>query len=240
MNQVVENARAIKNIFIVVLSLTLTACSNYRPAVGPGTNSSSSTGDGGAQYALFPLAWEGHAKGSVSWSQFLYSTILTNAPALLAGSSDVTQFCANYPQLTNNQRANFWAYLLSQVSYYESSYDPTSRYVETTMGTDPITGAQVVSEGLLQLSYQDQQRYPFCQFNWNADAPLSPSSPKKTILDPFVNLQCGALILNSQVKARGLIEVSKGAYWSTLQTTSSHNKLAQIKAATQKIPFCAR
>jgi hypothetical protein len=68
--------------------------------------------------------------------------------------------------------------------------------IETTMGTDPVTGKQVASEGLLQLSYQDVPnygsvlKYPLCKIQWSKDKSLSVTDPKKTILDPYINLEC--------------------------------------------------
>ena len=51
--------------------------------------------------------------------------------------------------------------------------------VETTMGADSVTGKQVASEGLLQLSYQDIPnygallKYPACKIDWQKDKALT-------------------------------------------------------------------
>jgi hypothetical protein len=238
-----------KNIFAVTILVAalLTGCSGGSSGSGS-LSRGFAGGDPGlgnvtpppAAYQMVPLTWESSVAGSQQWSNYLFNLILTQSPALMNGATDVTLFCSNYAALSNDQRANFWAYLLSEVALYESADNPINRYVETTMGTDPVTGKQVVSEGLLQLSYQDQLNYPFCVFDWAADSKLSPTDPNKTILEPYINLHCGALILNQQVQKHGAIAISSGAYWSTLKLGSQYNKLAQIESATQKLPFCAK
>lgn len=147
-------------------------------------------------------------------------------------------FCPKYQSLDNNQRANVWAALFSGVAKYESAYSPTSRYQETTMGTDPITQQPVWSEGLLQLSYQDIQGFPFCDFDWSKDKSLNPTDPNKTILDPYKNLYCGVGIMAKQITRKGLITVSSGAYWSTLKSGGRYQQIAGISAIVKKIPFC--
>jgi hypothetical protein len=160
------------------------------------------------------------------------------ASALLPGTQDMNEFCPRYSSLNTQQRVNFWAYLISIVAKYESDFKPTSRYRETAMGKDPITHAQVESEGLLQLSYQDSEGRPFCKFNWAHDRMLAVTSESRTILDPFKNLECGIDILAQQVRVQHRIAVTHGAYWSTLVPGGAHGKIPQIQALTRKIPFC--
>lgn len=160
---------------------------------------------------------------------------------MVAGTEDVESFCPTYYTLSYDQRVNFWAYLISAMTKYESAFNPLSRYKETTMGTDPITGQAVYSEGLLQLSYQDSRNYSFCdEFDWSVDSKLSPTDPRKSILDPYKNLKCGIQILNHQVMRKNLIGVGSGAYWAVIKSNSSYNKIAQIKGLTTQIPFCKK
>lgn len=209
------------------------------PINSPGGNPS--TGGGiGALYKPVPLPWEGVKKNGVLWSAFTYQ-IIGNAAAefLLPGADDIQDFCPNYRALSNPERANFWGYLIAMVAKYESAFNPTSRYLESTMGIDPITRLPVYSEGLLQLSYQDIQAYSFCQFDWSADKILSPTDPKKSILDPLKNLECGIKILASQIHRTKHIALTTGVYWSTLKLNGRYSKLPEIEAATNAIPFCA-
>lgn len=185
-----------------------------------------------------PPLWEkARPSDGRSWTLHSFKIIDTYGDALINGSSDIKQFCPSYSALTRNLKLNFWTYLVSAVAQYESAFDPTNRYQETTLGTDAITKQPVWSEGLLQLSYQDVTAYSFChEFDWAHDKLLSAKDPKKTILDPFKNLSCGIRILNSQVRKKDLIAVS--GYWSTLSPTNKYTKISAIKAVVNTIAFC--
>ncbi|HWU43863.1 MAG TPA: hypothetical protein VN132_10505, partial [Bdellovibrio sp.] len=203
-----------------------------------GTNGSSSTDTGGSsspaptpapapQYKMTALSWESSAHPErTQWSQYLQNIILNQWSSLLPGADDMSTFCPKYDTLDNDHRANVWAALFSGVAKYESGYSPTSRYLEGTMGTDPITGNSVYSEGLLQLSYQDIQVYPFCQFDWSKDKNLSPTDPTKTILDPDKNLYCGVGIMAKQISKHGRITITSGVYWSTLKPGGSYQQIS--------------
>ena len=196
------------------------------------------TPDPGA-YEMLPLAWESSSRPErAAWSQYLMKLVLNDWSSLLNGASDIEQFCPKYYNLDNNQRANVWAQIFVGMIKYESAYDPTSRMHETTMGTDNITKKPVYSEGLLQLSYQDIQGYSFCAFDWSKDKNLSSSDPKKTILDPYINMHCGVGIMARQIKNKGKLTVGSGAYWAVLKSSYSRNKIPQITSMVKSLPIC--
>lgn len=96
--------------------------------------------------SYYPLSWENpksnpkFAAAAASWSDYAFSIIQNEtADQMLPGTTDVTQFCPKYYSLSTDLKINFWGALFAGISYYESGYNPTSRYQETTMGTDPIT-----------------------------------------------------------------------------------------------------
>jgi hypothetical protein len=240
----------LKLIAVTGLMAVLTACGHIGDSSrdsnppssgndGPSTGGPS-TGDGvGALYTPAPLLWEGKTKDGVLWSSFVYQIIGNSAAAqFLPGAADVADFCPAYASASNPEKVNFWGFLVSAVAKYESAFKPTDRYMEGGLGTDPITKLPVYSEGLLQLSYQDIQPYPFCEFNWAADRLLAPNDPKKTILDPFKNLECGIKILANQIEKKGKIALSSGVYWSTLKLNGTYSKVPQIQAMTKVLPFC--
>lgn len=194
----------------------------------------------GGETATQPALWEtkNHPERA-AWTQYSYSTIQSLAPSLIAGSSDVTKFCPKYSELTDKNKITFWVYLVSGVAKFESNFDPTDRMLETSMGIDPVTHKRVYSEGLLQLSYQDQLAYPFCdEFDWTDDRKLAARSPQKSILDPFKNLKCGIQILNHQIETTDLIATTHNVYWSTLNPAGKYSKVSQIKNLTKQLPFC--
>lgn len=187
----------------------------------------------------YPLLWESKKADGRDWTNYVFTLIHQQEPSLLQGAEDITTFCPGYYQLTTDERVNFWGLLVSGIVKYESNFEPTTRMHETTMGTDPVTGKPVYSEGLMQLSYQDSRNYRFCdEFDWNGDKHLHPEDPRKTILDPYKNLNCGVKILAQQIRNRNRITVSKGVYWAVIRLDGRNNKIAQISALTKKMPGC--
>ncbi|WP_255490201.1 murein L,D-transpeptidase catalytic domain family protein [Bdellovibrio sp. KM01] len=190
-------------------------------------------------YTMAPLAWESSAHPErKQWSQYLQTLVLGEWSSLLKGASDMKNFCPKYSSLNDNQKANAWAQLFVAVARYESAYNPLSRMHETTMGTDAVTKKPVYSEGLLQLSYQDIQWDKWCKFDWSKDKNLSSTSPKKTILDPYINLHCGVGIMAKQIKNKNTIAITSGVYWSTLKPGGKYNQLTSIKSMVKSLPFC--
>ncbi|MGE5085219.1 MAG: murein L,D-transpeptidase catalytic domain family protein [Bacillota bacterium] len=189
-------------------------------------------------YQMAALAWDSGNAARATWSQYLQNIVLNDWSSLLKGANDMASFCPKYSSLNNNQRANVWAQLFVAMARFESGYNPLARMQETTMGTDPVTKKPVYSEGLLQLSYQDVKWAPYCKMDWSKDKNLSPTSPLKTILDPYINLHCGVGIMADQVKRKGLIAIGTGAYWAVLKTNSKYNKLASIKSMVKNFPLC--
>jgi hypothetical protein len=188
-------------------------------------------------FEFTPLLWEPVRVGSNLWSEHVFELIDGDAKDLLE-AEDFHIFCPQYDSLSRNQKINAAGMLISAMVRYESNYEPTARYNETSMGTDPVTGQPVYSEGLLQLSYQDTQWAPYCDFHWEADKNLSPTDPAKTILDPIRNLDCGIRILAKQVKSKSKIIIGSGAYWAVIKSDSTLNKIDKIAALVKGLEFC--
>jgi hypothetical protein len=188
-----------------------------------------------------PLAWESKVKGSSTWSRTVYQVIQNEEPQMLGQNvaDDVELFCPKYKLLSDKQRLNFWGQLLAGMSKFESSWKTTSYYVETTMGLDPITGRQVASEGLLQLSYQDEKSYNFdCGFDWSIDQAFTNIDPRKTIFNPHNNLRCGVKILARQLNRQRAISTTSGVYWAVLKKNGTYTKVPEIAAITKQLSFC--
>lgn len=200
----------------------------FRPGIQPGSS-------------LQPLLWEKGKADSVMWSTYARQVIGDKASqALLPGAEDIEEFCPRYNAIENRDlKINFWAYLISAIAEVESSFDPANRMSEPGLGIDKVTNKQVVSEGLLQLSYQDTKWYPACEFDWESDRKLAAEDERKTILDPFKNLKCGISILANQIKNRRRISIVDG-YWSVLRPDGrKYSKVNQIKRRTKQLSFCS-
>jgi hypothetical protein len=148
------------------------------------------------------------------------------------------RFCPKYYSLTGEQKMNAVGMLISAIVKYESNFDPLMRYREATMGSDPVTGQPVYSEGLLQLSYQDVTAWAFCKFDWNADKKLAATDPRRTILDPYNNLECGVRILSEQVDRTGHIVIDNGAYWAVIKEQGKYEKINEIASLVKTLNFC--
>lgn len=226
-----------------LVATSLSACgfsSNTASLTDQGSSSNASNDSDGVSITKFVATWEKTDPSRRAWSDKVREVIETKAEALYKGPSDIAQFCPMYDRLGKEDRLNFWAEFTSAVSKFESSWKATTRFTETSMGIDPITGKQVVSEGIFQLSYQDVKWAKFCEFNWANDNRLYPSlsDPRRSILDPFKNISCGLQILNRQVNSKAAIALSSGVYWSVLKVGGKYTKLPQIKAYTNALSFC--
>lgn len=175
-----------------------------------------------------------------SWSEIVYSTIKNKTPELLRDqpASDIANFCTRYSNLTENQRLIFWAYFFVSLAYEESGWNPTSVNFERREGY-----TKSASEGLFQLSHPDAESHQLdCGFDWNVDKNLVPNDPKKTILNPLLNLTCGIQILSRELDKKHRIQVQNDrpdlVYWAVLYNGKSAKALASIKKSTQSLRFC--
>lgn len=195
-----------------------------------------------SQQINFKASWEKYPENA-PWTEYLYNLIDLQLFDHLDKAKDMKRFCPTYAKLDREHKIYVWIELFSQVSYYESAWDPTSR-MEENMGTDPVTGKSVFSEGLLQLSYQDVVNYPKllkfpdCKFDWSKDKKLKATDPRKTILDPYINLECGSRIMGDQIDHRGKIVLSSSVYWATLKEGGWYSVVPEIITTMKKIPFC--
>lgn len=109
----------------------------------------------------------------------------------------------------------------------ESGFNRVSQYTED-LGIDPITKKQVKSEGLFQLSYQDERIYPECDFDWEQDKLKAEKDPSKTIFDPVRQIKCAMAVVkklndkypNGHPKWGNPL----GAYWSTARPGKNGEK----------------
>ena len=188
-----------------------------------------------ANYSVLP--WEAANAEARKWSNYLYSVIDEEGPDLLNGSTDEAVFCSGYAKRTRAEKIQFWGHFFTQIAKYESEYDPLMRTIEKGK-VDAITGRLLFSEGLLQMSYQDVQMMPRCDFDWTRDKNLSSNDPGKTVLSPYRNLRCGVLMLNQQVHHSGKIVMDSGAYWAVIKGNDRYQKIKEISAYTQALDFC--
>jgi hypothetical protein len=173
--------------------------------------------------------WEGKQRDGALWSAYVYKQIDVLGKNLVAKNpSDIAAFCANYPNLSADDKKNFWVYLISAMSEKESNHNPASQYTEAF---NDQNGNRVVSRGLLQISIESGNAYG-CGFKNESE-----------LHDPYKNLDCGLRILNRWLGQDGrLAGRVNGAwrggarYWSVLRSTNA--PLGQIISWTQNQDIC--
>ena len=183
-------------------------------------------------------------KNRLKESDYIYYVIQSHF-IIFDNAKDTIKFCPKYKSLSVENKRLAHAEIILGIIYRESGYKPTSRMVETTMSTDPVTGKQVASEGYLQLSYQDIPNYGSivkgCGIDWNKDKNLAVNDPKKTILDGMINLNCGLKIYVNQLNKKGLITIKpgNGLYWAVISDGGKYTQVPWIASRVQaNVPLC--
>jgi len=132
---------------------------------------------------------------------------------------DVQRFCPRFYEMSEADKRAFWAYFFQALAGAEAGLNPTIRAHHTQLEVsvpDSVTGMSGRTEGLLQLTYADAERYS-CDFDWQTDRKLKANDPAKTILRPKNNLECGVKILDRQIIEQHRPLLYRHGYWSTLQ-----------------------
>ena len=169
-----------------------------------------------------PIAEEKEVLGKPSWDPSWDVTVERALPGELLSddvAKGVRQFCPRFKSLSEVDKRTFWAYVFQALAGAEAGLVPTTdvRHTEPEVAVkDTVTKRMVRSEGLLQLTYMDRDRYN-CDFDWDRDRELAEKDPAKTILQPENNLTCGVKIMENQIIVRRKPLVTSGSYWSTLR-----------------------
>jgi len=131
---------------------------------------------------------------------------------------DVKTFCPRFNFLPDADKRAFWAYFFQALAGAEAGLTPTAdvRHTESAVAiVDPVTHHTSRQDGLLQLKYEDSDRYG-CDFDWKHDKGLPNHDPGKTIFDPRNNLLCGIKILRNQLIDLHEPLLTRKSYWETL------------------------
>jgi hypothetical protein len=162
------------------------------------------------------LSWDNPERKA--WSAELIASVTQSIALLEQGNPNA--FVNGYNTLSRALQTKFWAELFIAIAKFESGWDPRQTYHESKLDVDSI--------GLLQLSYQDKDRYKL--------EPLSEAA--NSLKDPLVNLRCGVkifttLVVQDRTVASSASGIHRGAarYWSVLRPGQ---KVDQILALTKK------
>jgi hypothetical protein len=176
------------------------------------------------------------------WDQIVETSL---EPEMLSSgvARDVRPFCPRFATMSEGDKRAFWAYLFQALAGAEAGLKPTTdvRHTEPEVAVkDDVTRRMVRSEGLLQLTYMDAERYG-CAFDWESDKALPEKDPAKTILQPRNNLTCGVKILENQLITQKRPLLTRSSYWSTLQPGRPSyrvfaKQMSNVPVACRKFP----
>lgn len=175
----------------------------------------------------FPISGSEESRKSWVFNQLKYWIALTGQNMINKNPRDLAQYCPNYATLSNEQKVEMWATMLTQVSYFESKYDTNTTYRESF--TDS-TGARVISTGLFQLSRESARGYG------------CPVSSTQDLKDPNVNLQCAVKIMGRWVDRDNMVGRGTrggGRYWSVFRGTTNYTSLARASIIDSTKKYCA-
>jgi len=131
----------------------------------------------------------------------------------------VKPLCPRFTVLDEADKRVFWAYFFQALAGAEAGLVPTANvhHKDAVLQVkDDVTHRLVRQEGLLQLTYMDQERYG-CEFDWEKDKLLDEHDPDKTIMQPKNNLLCGVNIIRNQLIDQHKPLLSSTSYFATLQ-----------------------
>jgi hypothetical protein len=169
-----------------------------------------------------PIAEEKEELGEQSWDP-QWDQVVEKAlpPEMLSNevARGVRSFCPRFASMGEADKRAFWAYTFQALAGAEAGLKPTTdvRHTEPEVAKeDTVTKRMIRSEGLLQLTYMDADRYG-CEFDWQQDKTLPEKDPAKTILQPRNNLLCGVKILSNQMITQRKPLLTPSSYWVTLR-----------------------
>jgi hypothetical protein len=189
------------------------------------------------------------------YDAFIKSEVQEYPKLLKIAPGRLSNFCPGFARIRD--KAQFYADLLWSIAGPESDRRRTQITLETNLDgvvnpIDPVTGYQVRSEGLLQLSYQDTVNYnapKACPFDWRADkakalAEFSRGAGygdgTRSIHDAYKNLKCGVFILNahlSQLYPSAKFEDALRRYWITMDPADPAYKIVRANLKKRQ-PAC--
>lgn len=234
--------------FFVVVIVTFLASCTHPQAAAPGAADRSKASSSAPQRRQVITGWPSDYDAFVREQVSRYPGLVGIAPDRLSN------FCPGFSAI--GDKAQFYADLLWAIAGPESDWQRTQITLETNLEgvvnpIDPITGQQVRSEGLLQLSYQDVESYgsPLaCSFDWAGDraeamAEYSTGAPlgagTRSIHDAYRNLGCGLFIVNAHLTRLYpslKFEDALQRYWVVMNPRNRAYKIVRKNLARRQPP----
>ena len=220
-------------LLIITLPLFLTACGTGKMPDLFGQITSINSTPEITTGSILPVArWDRHDDGK-TWTRYTATALNNYGQGLISSApKDVAQYCPSYAGLQPQQRRAFWIHLISALSKYESNFDPSVKFDETTVDPKMITvsGQPIISRGLLQISKESANGYG-CKIN-----------EASQLHDANTNLSCAVRILDRWITRDGVISGQVDAGWRGAARYFSpfrdDNKRQAMQTLSQNLSFC--
>lgn len=161
------------------------------------------------------LAWRASPQ-SDRWTEATLDALQDQgAPLLSLVPEDIGAWCPGYATATEDERAAFWAGLLSTLARYESTWNPRA------------VGGGGRWFGLVQIAPATARGYGCAARTGDA------------LQDGAANLSCAVRIMASTVLRDGVVAANRGGLAADWGPFSSASKRAQMAEWTRAQPFCA-
>lgn len=192
-----------------------------------------------AAFFLLPpvLAWTITKNPSKGWQKSYEAHIRK----VIQNHTDLTEltgkqmryFNKSWDDLNVSQRLDVLTNIVFCMSASESNHNRLAVFREYGIpGKDAVTGHPIVSEGLLQISYQDEKYYKGqCDFDWPKDKATFTRDLRskgqsfngtgtRSILDGYRNLACGLQIMDTLAKKHKSSSTlyAWGRYWAVMRS----------------------
>jgi hypothetical protein len=185
---------ALKSLGVLLLTgMLVTVCGAKEAAANPSQQEQSTPAPPQKHVPHTPIDKKAAELGKSTWNS-RWNAIVEQAlpPDLLSNRvpRDVRTFCPRFYVMDDSDKRVFWAYFFQALAGAEAGLNPQAkvRHLEPKLAKqENVAPNKVLTEGLLQLTYADEQRYG-CPFDEQADRSLASVDPARTILQPKNNL----------------------------------------------------
>jgi hypothetical protein len=164
--------------------------------------------------ALPVMQWDHHPQGDV-WTEATLAALQTEGAELLSEiPGDIGTWCPGYITADPDERAAFWAALLSALARFESTWNPAA------------VGGGGQWFGLVQISPATARAY-----GCDADS-------GSELQDGSANLECAVQIAAETVTRDGVVAANRGGFAADWGPFMSAEKRAQMAAWVSTQSYC--
>jgi hypothetical protein len=161
------------------------------------------------------MAWDHQGEHTDEWTEATLAALRTEGAALLSEvPADIATWCPQYVQAEPEERAAFWAGLLSALARFESTWNPQA------------VGGGGQWFGLVQISPGTAQAY-------GCDATTGTA-----LTDGAENLECAVEIAARTVTRDGVVAAGGGGFAADWGPFASAEKREQMAAWVSRQEYC--